>query len=79
MNGSSIVHSHFGGAMDHDHDDSQYAVIDILSQFQSEYASDSCRMDSPFLLSSEICSIYDAPEYLIEEPSEHVLRGPPQV
>ena len=42
LNGSSIVHSHFGGASDHEHDDSQYAVIDVLSQFQTEYASESC-------------------------------------
>ena len=79
MNGSSIVHSHFGGSTDHEHDDSQYAVIDILSQFQSEYASGSYCMDSPFLLSSEICVVYDVPEYLIEAASAHVLRGPPQV
>ena len=79
MNGSSIVHSHFGGSTDHEHDDSQYAVIDILSQFQSEYAADSYCMDAPFLLSSEIRVTYDAPEYLMEESSTHVLRGPPQV
>ena len=26
-NGSSVVHSHLGGDADHDHSDSQYAVI----------------------------------------------------
>lgn len=37
-NGSSIVHSHLGGDAQHEHSESQYAVIDILSQFHSEYA-----------------------------------------
>ena len=78
MNGSSIVHSHFGGATEHEHDDSQYAVIDILSQFQSEYASYSCSIDCPFLLSSEICTVYHAPGYLNAGVSVHELRGPPQ-
>lgn len=77
MNGSSIVHSHFGGGTDHDHDDSQYAVIDILSQFQSEYASDSFCIDSPFLLFSEICTAYEVSEYLNKAGSVHSLRGPP--
>jgi hypothetical protein len=78
MNGSSIVHSHFGGSADHEHDDSQYAVIDILSQFQSEYASDSFCIDSPFLLFSEICTAYEVSEYLNEAVTVHSLRGPPQ-
>ena len=39
VGGVSVVHSHFGGDSDHNHSDSQYAVIDILSQFQSESAA----------------------------------------
>ena len=78
LNGSSIVHSHFGGASDHEHDDSQYAVIDVLSQFQTEYASESCCIDGHFLLSAEICTVYTAPGYLNEGVSVHTLRGPPQ-
>lgn len=78
MNGSSIVHSHLGGSADHEHDDSQYAVIDILSQFQSEYVSDSFCIDSPFLLFSEICTAYEVSEYLNETITVHSLRGPPQ-
>ena len=36
VNGSSVVHSHLGGTSEHSHSDSQYAVIDILSHFQTE-------------------------------------------
>ena len=51
--GTSIVHSHLGGGSDHDHSDSQYAVIDILSNLQSEEAAGVFFDGAPFLLLSE--------------------------
>ena len=76
-NGSSIVHSHLGGDADHDHSDSQYAVIDILSHFQSESAVGYHGVPSPFFLLSESYIAYYAPLCLNVEQAEHALRGPP--
>ncbi len=76
-NGSSVVHSHLGGTADHDHSDSQYAVIDILSQFQSESAVGYIGVPSPFFLLSESFTVYDAPVCLNAERTVHTLRGPP--
>lgn len=76
-NGSSIVHSHLGGDSDHDHSDSQYAVIDILSQFQSETAVGYIGVPSPFFLLSESYIAYHAPICLNVEQAVHTLRGPP--
>ena len=78
VNGSSVVHSHLGGAADHDHSDSQYAVIDILSHFQSEAAVDFCTAGTPFFLLSESHTGYNAPSYLNEAFRVYTLRGPPQ-
>ena len=76
-NGASIVHSHLGGDADHDHSDSQYAVIDILSQFQSETAVGHIGVPSPFFLLSESYIAYHAPICLNVEQAVHTLRGPP--
>ena len=76
-NGTSIVHSHLGGNADHKHSDSQIAVIDILSQFQSEYAEIVHFDAAPFYKFYETSSEYNAPAYLSQAQSAHVLRGPP--
>ena len=76
-NGSSIVHSHLGGDADHDHSDSQYAVIDILSQFQSETAVGYIGVPSPFFLLSESYIVYYAPVCLNVGQAVNTLRGPP--
>ena len=78
VHGSCIVHSHLGGGNDHDHSDSQYAVIDILSNFQSEYVVVFHNACTPFLLLSESLTGYDAPSYTDEVHTVHGLRGPPQ-
>lgn len=77
-NGSSIVHSHLGGSSEHDHSESQYAVIDILSHFQSECAVSFHCAGVPFILLSESCTAYDAPSCLKGVHAVHTLRGPPQ-
>ena len=79
LNGTSIVHSHLGGGEDHDHDESQYAVIDILSQFQSEYASGPFGVDSPFQLLSVTGTAYQASVCLNGAAAVLALRGPPMV
>ena len=77
-NGTSVVHSHLGGGSDHDHSDSQYAVIDILSNLQSEAAVCFFYVGTPFLLLSESFIGYAAPSFLTEVRPVHALRGPPQ-
>ena len=76
--GSSIVHSHLGGGSDHDHSDSQYAVIDILSNFQSEGAVVFHGVDAPFCQLSESSAGYLVQLHLSEVHSANALRGPPQ-
>ena len=78
-NGSSIVQSHLGGSAEHDHSESQYAVIDILSNFQSEYAASFHSVGVPFILLSESHTAYDAPSCLNGVHYVLTLRGPPQV
>jgi hypothetical protein len=78
VNSTSIVHSHLGGGASHDHSDSQYAVIDILSNFQSESAVLFHGFCTPFLLLSESHAEYVEPSYLSEVHSVGSLRGPPQ-
>lgn len=77
VHGSSIVHSHLGGDAQHDHSQSQYAVIDILSEFQSEQAETVHFDSAPFYKFYETTCEYNAPAYLIQAQSAHVLRGPP--
>lgn len=78
-NGSSIVHSHLGGDSKHDHSDSQYAVIDMLSGFDSEQAETAQLEFTPIFFFSESCTGYQAPEYLIQVQDAQTLRGPPAV
>ena len=77
-NGTSVVHSHLGGGSDHDHSDSQYAVIDILSNLQSEEAAGVFFDGAPFLLLSESFIGYQTPSFLTEAHPVYTLRGPPQ-
>ena len=78
VNGSTVVHSHLGGASSHNHSDSQYAVIDILSNFQSEGAEDCIGCQVPFFLLSEISVAYEAPSLSGGVLDAYSLRGPPQ-
>ena len=78
VGGVSVVHSHLGGDSDHSHSDAQYAVIDILSQFQSEGAAVCCNTVSPFYLISEICTGYREAAYVCPVQNTNLLRGPPQ-
>ena len=77
-NGSSVVHSHLGGGTEHDHSDSQYAVIDILSNFQSESAVCFHSICTPFFQLSESYTVYEAPFHPDEVLTSYTLRGPPQ-
>lgn len=76
--GTSVVHSHLGGDADHEHSDAQYAVIDILSNFQSECAVGYHGISTPFIQLTESYIGYEAPSYLEQVHSVHKLRGPPQ-
>lgn len=78
VNGCTVVHSHFGGGSEHSHSDSQYAVIDILSLFQSEAAGDITCISKPLFHSSEICIDYSAGVTSNGAVSVQTLRGPPQ-
>ena len=77
INGSSVVHSHLGGGATHEHSDSEYAVIDILSHFQSESTATFHLAGCPFLQLSESYSAYEEPSHLSEVHAVHTLRGPP--
>ena len=77
-NGSSIVHSHLGGSSEHSHSDEQIAIIDILSNFQSEGAACFHGLETPSIQLSESHTGYEAPLYLSQALSVHTLRGPPQ-
>ena len=78
VHGGTVVHSHLGGNSEHNHSDGQYAVIDMLSHFQSEAAGDLLRISSPLSYSSEICIDYSAQDILKGAYSAQSLRGPPQ-
>ena len=75
--GSSIVHSHLGGDTEHSHSISQYTVIDLLSNFLSEYAEEFFCSLSPFSLSSESGSFYQAPVLQNDTGVCCLLRAPP--
>ena len=77
VHGSSVVHSHLGGGAEHDHDDSQYAVIDILSNFQSECAVGYISTEVPFVLLSDFYAECQAPSVLNGTSLLLSLRGPP--
>ena len=78
VNGASRVHSHLGGTAEHDHSASEYAVIDILSHFQSEMAVDHHHVGTPFFHSTESFTEYQEPSCPNEVYSALSLRGPPQ-
>ena len=63
--GSSVVHSHLGGSADHNHSDDQYAVIDLLSNFQSECADGFFCLESPFFILSDFYTEYVEPVSLV--------------
>ena len=78
VHGGTVVHSHLGGNSDHNHSEGQYAVIDMLSLFQSEAAVELVSISSPLFYSSEICIDYSAQDILNGACSAESLRGPPQ-
>ena len=78
IGGSSVVHSHFGGSGEHNHSDAEFAIIDILSNFQSELAVSYKGLEIPFIQLSESFTGYEAPLYLSQELLMHTLRGPPK-
>ena len=78
VKGNSVIHSHFGGTTEHDHSDNDVAVIDILSNFQTE---DAYIVDIPetfFCLLYEICSGTVISPYDNSWSQVNTLRGPPQ-
>ena len=77
VHGTSVVHSHLGGDSEHDHSDSQYAVIDILSNFQSECAGGYISTEVPFFLLSDFYVESCAPSVLNGAALPFSLRGPP--
>ena len=79
VHGASVVHSHLGGTAEHDHSDSEYSVIDILSHFQSEAAFNHYVISTPFFFLAESLTDYQGTSYHDEVYSELTLRGPPQV
>lgn len=78
VNGSSVVHSHLGGTSEHSHNDSQYAVIDILSHFQTEATACFLGSNAPFFLLSESGTKYVLQSHPCDVTFVHSLRGPPQ-
>ena len=78
VNGSSIVHSHLGSEAGHEHSDSQYAVIDFLSQFQSEEPGGFISTAEPFFSLSELCAERPQQVCLMDVDRLQDLRGPPQ-
>jgi hypothetical protein len=78
VHGSSVLHSHLGGDTEHNHDDSQYAVIDILSNFQSECAGGYVSTEAPSFLLSDFYTEYQAPSFPNVASLSLTLRGPPQ-
>lgn len=77
-NGTSIVHSHMGGGSEHSHSDEQIAIIDILSTFQSECATQPFSMESPYILLDSSCTACLQTPYFSGACIVHTLRGPPQ-
>lgn len=80
VNGNSIVHSHFGGAADHDHSETEYTVIDLLSNCQTEAT------DMGYISITPLCqpvedsdSRYISQCFFTDLFFSRILRGPPQV
>lgn len=78
VNGASVVHSHWDGTSEHNHSDSQFAVIDLLSNFQSEGAVTFNAVAAPFAIQlPETFLNYAAPLHEDAAISLCTLRGPP--
>ena len=77
-NGTSVVHSHLGGTADHEHSDSQFAIIDLLSNFQSESAVTFHEIPVPYFQLSESYTVYPGLTHPYEVDRVDALRGPPQ-
>ena len=78
VGGVSVVHSHLGGNADHQHSDSQYTVIDLLSNFTSEAATEHPCMQPLAFHSSDFIIISDRAHYVEVSPVQK-LRGPPML
>ena len=78
VNGASVVHSHWDGDSEHDHNDNQYAVIDLLSNFQSEGAVTFNAVATPLVIQlPDTFLYYTAPFIQDAAISLSTLRGPP--
>ncbi|MBQ5592972.1 MAG: hypothetical protein IIU76_00115, partial [Bacteroidales bacterium] len=77
VNGTSIVHSHFGDEDGHQHSESQFAIIDILSNFQSEGAVYFYNTAVNISLLTEIPCEYESCLCVAEVIDSYTLRGPP--
>ena len=78
INGNSVVHSHFGGSVNHGHDDDEFSVIDMLSNFMSESVHELCSSVVPYYLSSDISVGLTLVFHAGEAYPTDTLRGPPQ-
>ena len=79
VQGNSVIHSHFGGTTEHDHSDNGFAVIDLLSNFQTAAAESIHIQETFFCVLYEVCSV-PVPSLLEEGWScVNTLRGPPQL
>ena len=78
INGHTIVHSHLGGDTEHAHSESQFTVIDIISQFQSESAPEFYLADGYLYHISDILTEYHELSDVNDVRNMNLLRGPPQ-
>ena len=78
VNGASIVHSHLGGGSEHNHNEGQYVVIALLSDFQSEGAVYCSQIEAPCFLLSELYIAQNVTPDLDDVLAVDSLRGPPQ-
>lgn len=78
VNGFSLVHSHLGGQGGHSHTAAQFGAIALLSNFQSEGASDIFHVEAPVALLSESHICCDEHVHLYHLWTSPSLRGPPQ-
>ncbi len=80
VNGNSIVHSHFGGTSEHGHSEAEYAIVDLLSTWQTEAADPLCGAALPFYLScTGLCSCHMLLHVSACACPVNSLRGPPQL
>lgn len=80
VNGNSVVHSHFGCAADHGHSETEYTVIDLLSNCQTEATDMGCISIAPLYPSEEDSNSRYTPKcFFTDLFFSLILRGPPQV